>query len=131
MKMGESGSEAYFYLAFALHSAEPQQWKRALEAAQKAIQLGPDDPWARILAGRIAKQAAQYDVALAFLTEATRMAPELAQAHFWLGSTYLAMGKAAEGQREMEEVDHLHVQNPARFDTEDWGLSRRLFALSR
>jgi tetratricopeptide (TPR) repeat protein len=131
LDLGENSPEAYFYLGLALHKASPEQWRRALDAAEQAIAMSPDDPWARILAGRISKEAGRYDAALRYLREATRMKPGLAQAHYWLGSTYLAMGKTAEGQQEMAQVDRLRDRDAAGVNSEDWGMREKLFALSQ
>ena len=128
--LGEQGAEAYFYLGMALLQVDPEQWKPALEAAKKAAELSPDDPWAKILAGRILKQAGQYEAAIRVLREVVSSEPDLAQAHFWLGSTLLAMGDNAKGQGEMAEVDHLRERNPGKVRLEDWGLSDKLFALA-
>ncbi len=131
MALGERGPEAYYYLGLALHQASPEQWKPALDAARQAIEMSPDDPWARILAGRISKQAGQYDAAVRYLKEAIRIRPDLAQGHYWLGSTYLASGKKADGQQEMAEVDRLQEVNPSRVHGEDGGVREKLFALSQ
>jgi len=131
MNLGEHGPEACYYLGLALLGVEPPQWMRALEAARKAMEMSPDDPWAKILAGRISKQAGQYDAALGYFKEAARIEPGLAQAHYWLGSTFLAMGKTEEGRHEMAEVDRLRERNPAKVNSEDGGLREKLFALSQ
>jgi Flp pilus assembly protein TadD len=129
--LGERGPEAEFYLGLILLRARPESMDRALEAAQRAVQTRPDDPWARILAGRILKQSGRTDHAIRCFKEAVELQPKLAQAHYWLGSTYIAMGRTTQGQQEMAEVDRLRERNPAAVDSEDWGIREKLFLLSQ
>ena len=129
--LGEHGAETHFYLGMALMEAAPELWQQAADAARRAAELEPADPWAKILLGRILKQAGQYEPAIKVLREVVSAEPDLAQGHHWLGSTLIAKGEQAEGLREMAEISRLRKRDSGKVRREDWGLSDKLFALAR
>ncbi|MFN7996350.1 MAG: tetratricopeptide repeat protein [Bryobacteraceae bacterium] len=129
MSLGDRSPEAYLYLAMALNHAKPEEGKRALDAARKAIELSPADPWAKIMAGRLCITNNDPAAAVGYLKDALKAHPELAQAHFWMGSAWRAMGKMDEAEAEMAEVARIRDNNPREEENEGGGVRDKLFAL--
>jgi superkiller protein 3 len=129
--MGERTPEAYFQLAQALHENDPDNPKPAYDAALKAAQLDPSDPWSQALAGRLAWQLGDYDTSLKYLREGIRLRADFLQAHFWLAATLRSLGKGEEAQKELEEVRRIHDQNPHAEEKEAPNTRDRLFPAGR
>lgn len=128
MALGDRSPEAYLYLAMALNHAKPEEPARALDAARKAIELSPEDPWAKIMAGRLCIANNDPAAAVSYLQGALKSQPHLAQAHFWLGSAWRAMGKMEEAEAEMAEVARIRDNNPREEENEGGGVRDKLFA---
>jgi tetratricopeptide (TPR) repeat protein len=130
MALGDRSPEAYLYLAMALNHVRPDEPAHALDAARKAVELSPDDPWAKIMAGRLCIAENDPSAAVTYLQDALRVQPNLAQAHFWLGSAWRAMGRMEEAEAEMAEVARIRDNNPREEENEGGGVREKLFSPS-
>jgi tetratricopeptide (TPR) repeat protein len=87
-----------------------------LPAAQTLIALAPDDARAYDLLGWAYHLSGRHDEGLEFLAEALNRDPDLASAHFHLGSLY-----ATIGQRELARY---HLQRASDLDTDGYFRNR-------
>jgi len=131
MTLGDRSAEAYLYLAMALNHARPDETARAMDAVHKAIELSPDDPWAKILAGRLSIDRGEFENAERYLKEAIKLQDDLAQAHFWLGSAYRAMGRMPEAEAEMAKMEKIRELNPRAEENEGGGVRDKLFSIGQ
>jgi tetratricopeptide (TPR) repeat protein len=131
MTLGDRSAEAYLYLAMALNHARPADSAQAMDAARRAMELSPEDPWARILAGRLSIEAGNFENAERYLKEAVKLQDDLAQAHFWLGSAYRAMGRMPEAEAEMAKMEKIRELNPRAEENEGGGVRDKLFSVGR
>ena len=129
MTLGDRSAEAYLYLAMALNHARPAEPARAMDAVRRAMELSPEDPWAKILAGRLSIEANDLATAERYLKEAIKLQEDLAQAHFWLGSAYRAMGRMPEAEAEMAKMEKIRELNPRAEENEGGGVRDRLFSI--
>ena len=66
---------------------------------------------------------------MSYLQGALKLQPDLAQAHFWLGSAWRAMGRMPEAEAEMAEVARIREANPRAEENEGGGVRDKLFSL--
>jgi len=125
--MGERTPEAYYYLAQARSHVQPDDPGPAFEAARKAVELDPSDPWAQALAGRLASEMGDHEASVRYLKEAIRLKRDFVKAHFWLAGTYRAMGRDEEANAQFAEVEAIHARNPRAEEEEAPGPRDRLF----
>jgi tetratricopeptide (TPR) repeat protein len=125
--MGERSAEAYYYLAQSRSHVDPDNPRPAFEAIRTALEHDPSDPWAQALAGRLAWETGDHESSVRYLKEAIHLKKDFVQAHFWLGATYRSMGKEAEGEAELAEVERIHQRNPQAEAEEAPGVRARLF----
>ncbi len=131
MALGDRSAEVYLYLAMALNHAKPAESKQAMDAVRRAMELSPEDPWAKILAGRLCIEAGELENAERYLKEAIKLQDDLAQAHFWLGSAYRAMNRLPEAEAEMAKVEKIRELNPRAEENEGGGVRDKLFSIGR
>lgn len=131
MTLGDRSAEAYLYLAMALNHARPTETAKAMDAVHRAMELSPEDPWAKILAGRLSIDAGDFENAERYLKQAIKLQEDLAQAHFWLGSAYRAMGRMPEAEAEMAKMEKIRELNPRAEENEGGGVRDRLFSVGR
>jgi tetratricopeptide (TPR) repeat protein len=131
MTLGDRSAEAYLYLAMALNHARPAESVQAMDAVRRAMELSPGDPWAKILAGRLSIEAGSFENAERYLKEAIKLQDDLAQAHFWLGSTYRAMGRMPEAEAEMAKMEKIRELNPRAEENEGGGVRDKLFSVGQ
>jgi tetratricopeptide (TPR) repeat protein len=129
--LGDRSPEAYLYLAMALNHARPDETAKAMDAVRQAMELSPDDPWAKILAGRLSIDAGDLEGAVRYLKAAIKLQDDLAQAHFWLGSAYRAMNRLPEAEAEMAKMEKIRELNPRAEENEGGGVRDRLFSIGR
>lgn len=129
--LGDRSAEAYLYLAMALNHARPEETANAMDAVRRAMELSPEDPWAKILAGRFSIDAGDFENAERYLKEAIKLHDDLAQAHFWLGSAYRAMGRMPEAEAEMAKMEKIRELNPRAEENEGGGVRDKLFSIGR
>jgi tetratricopeptide (TPR) repeat protein len=131
MTLGDRGPEAYLYLAMALNHTRPEETAKALDAVRRAMELSPEDPWAKILAGHLSIDAGDFENAERYLKAAIKLQDDLAQAHFWLGSAYRAMGRMPEAEAEMAKMEKIRELNPRAEENEGGGVRDKLFSVGR
>lgn len=97
--LGARSAEVYFYLAdCALHSGR----KDAAESLiGEALKLRSADPWIQFLAGRIAFERGQYQLAAVRESAAIRQRPHWIEAHKSLAQAYSALGRNQEAEAEL------------------------------
>lgn len=78
-----------------------------LAAAQSAIELDPDDPWAHCAAGYVYTFSRKFGPAVEELTEALQRNPNFAFARVILGVSYGYGGLAEDGLRQLEIATRL------------------------
>ena len=79
----------------------------ALDLAQHAIDLDPDDPWAHLAAGYVYMLSRRFGPAVEELNEALHRNPNFALTRTFLGSAYGYAGLAEEGHRQLEIATRL------------------------
>jgi tetratricopeptide (TPR) repeat protein len=125
--LGERSSSLYYYLAEVTRSARPAESETTKQAIAEALRLDPEDAWSHALAGKIALDDDEPGKAAKELTEAIRLRPNLAEAHYSLSIAYMKLGRKDEASREREILRTLRQQNP-RPEEDDSGIREKLFA---
>jgi len=124
ISLGANTPEVYYYKALAITHAEPDDLDGAQNAINHALALTSTDPYAFVLAGKIALAKKDYAKAVQYLLEAKRLQPALIPAHYGLRDAYKALGDEQKSAAEMEEIQRLARENqPADqnpFATEGW-----------
>lgn len=124
ISLGANTPEVYYYKALAITHAEPDNLDGAQNAINHALALTSTDPYAFVLAGKIALAKKNYTKAVQYLLEAKRLQPALIPAHYGLRDAYKALGDEQKSTAEMEEIQRLaHENQPADqnpFATEGW-----------
>ena len=104
IKLGAQFYEAFYFLAnSALHSG-PSANDAAESAIRQALQLSPGDPWANILAGRIAFAKLDYPLAIERYRAAVSKRPNFVDAHTGLAQAYTALGRKQDADAELARV---------------------------
>ncbi len=89
------------YLARFRESHDPQWSGRGIEAAQGAVNQGPDAPAYAVLADNLAA-AGNHEGAIAALEEAVRLSPASGETCLALGRAYQAAGRFDDARRSFE-----------------------------
>ena len=111
--LGETTSQAYYYLADTTRAAKPDDPEAARKAIAEAIRLDPNDAWSHALAGKIALETRPPSDALYELREAIHLKPDLIEAHYSLAMAYKKLGRHDEAAVEMDAVRRLRELNPS------------------
>ena len=109
--LGADTSEVYYYQALAITHSAPEEVEAAENAITRALALASKDPWAYLLAGKIALARKDYSTAIRHLLEATRLQPALIPAHYALRSAYQALGDQQKSAAELEEIKRIGQEN--------------------
>lgn len=88
-------------LAWSLHEAGD---KRALNYAEQALKLQPDNPAVMDTAGWILVQQGQAERGLRLLQQALSKAPDSGEIHYHLAAAYARTGDAARARSELERL---------------------------
>jgi tetratricopeptide (TPR) repeat protein len=96
------------------------KYDQAVPALQRASELDPSLWGAELFLGISEYRMAQFGIALTALQKSLQVKPDVPDTRFWLGSTFMALGKPEEATAELEKVpadstvamdaDHLLVQ---------------------
>ncbi len=87
-------SEAHYRLSSSYFLLDRDQ--EALVAINEALRLSPKEPAYYGMLGSIHFDLRQYELALPALQQAVQLKPDLALAHFYVGRTYLRLGRKEE-----------------------------------
>lgn len=109
--LGLQDAAAYYWLALADTSVEPADNAGATKAIAKSLELDGNNPYSLSLAGKLAFSEKRYPEALDYLTAATRLDPDLAEAHESLSATYRATGEKEKAIAELKEVLRIKQKN--------------------
>jgi predicted Zn-dependent protease len=104
VSLGARSPEAYFFLADCSLRSGAERKDAAETLIKQALKLSPDDPWIQSLAGRIAFERGQYQLAVERERAAIRQRPTLIEAHNRLAQAYAALGRKQEAQAELEKI---------------------------
>jgi tetratricopeptide (TPR) repeat protein len=126
--LGARTSETYFYLSESTYYSAPDKLDAAEAAIKTALELAPQDPWSRALAGRIALDKHDYAEAIDQLQKAVKLAPHLVQAHYYMSQAYKALGNTTQAQAELKEVALINKDFP-NAGNEVGDLRERLFSV--
>jgi tetratricopeptide (TPR) repeat protein len=110
--LGAHKAMAYYQLAFAIITSDPENVREAQAAIREALALNPKDPYIQSLAGRIAYLGKDYPAALEYLHAALRIWPDMVEAHSRLSATYRAMGDENKAREELKEVARIKREHP-------------------
>ena len=110
--LGAAGAAVSYYLAECLVRISPGSLEVARKEVERALEFAPSHPWAQALAGRIAFEGGQYEVAATHLREAVRLRPDLLRAHDDLAKTYAKLGRKADEQAEIEQARAIRERLP-------------------
>jgi TolB-like protein/Tfp pilus assembly protein PilF len=123
----------YIESHLAFHYLFSRQYPRAIEEAEKALQLYPDEPFANLYAAMAYELAGQRARAVARLGRLETIRPGWLFARAQLGFTYARMGRAAEARAVLRELTSLSARqyvSPHYFAVILVGLGEREQALS-
>jgi tetratricopeptide (TPR) repeat protein len=109
-----SYAQAYSLFAFSLSLANSWGWQPsesvlapAWEAAQTAVRLDVDDPWAHLALGHVHRQRLELQDAVAELQNALALNPNFAFAHTHLGLVLCFLGRSEEALAELGTAERL------------------------
>ena len=109
-----SYAQAHSLLAFSLSLANSWGWQQsenvlgpAWDAAQKAIRLDIDNPWAHLALGHIHRQRLELQDAIAEFQNAILLNPNFAFAHTHLGLALCFQGRSREALVELDTAERL------------------------
>jgi len=108
--LGENDPLAYYYLALATLNSTPDDAETIRKTISRAVQLSPEDPYIRLLAGRDALRRKEYATAIEHLTAALRFNPDLVEAHYALSAAYRASGNHEKFGAELEDAQRLEKE---------------------
>ena len=91
-------------VALGLSFVESGQLTEAMDAADEALELSPDDPEVYILLGALHDKEEAYDRAADAYKTALRLRPDLFLANSRLGSSLVRAGRAREGVKPLERA---------------------------
>ncbi len=96
-----------FELIFRFTDTPLEHGKKAVQAAQKGVELDPEDVIARIALGRAFFAIGRPDKAIRECKTAIKINPHSAMAHLQLGTAYLQSGRAEESIPHIETAIRL------------------------
>jgi tetratricopeptide (TPR) repeat protein len=127
--LGADDSDAYFYLAWAIITANRQDVKPAEDAIRKAVALAPEDPYIQSLAGKIAYLEKDYPEALKHLDAALAIWPNMAEAHETLSAVYRAMGEKDKSIQQLKDVLQIKEKMPTANQLPPFPIGSELFSI--
>ncbi len=110
--LGAHKAMAYYHLAFAIITSDPEEIADAQAAIREAIALNPKDPYIQSLAGKIAYLGKDYPSAVEHLNAALEIWPDMVEAHERLSATYRAAGDKDKSVAEMNAVSRIKQEHP-------------------
>jgi tetratricopeptide (TPR) repeat protein len=110
--LGAHRAMAYYHLAFAIITSDPENIAGAQSAIQEALALNPKDPYIQSLAGKIAYLGKDYPSAVEHLHTALEIWPDMVEAHERLSATYRALGDKDKSVAEMDAVSRIKQEHP-------------------
>jgi tetratricopeptide (TPR) repeat protein len=119
--LGANSPETYYFLADCTRNGGGKDAAESL--IRQALKLSPGDPWIQALAGRIAFERGEYQLALERDRTAIRLRPHFTAAHTSLAQAYAALGRKQEAAAELEQVRTMQKIAP----NEDPPYLKRLF----
>lgn len=105
--LGANTPEVYYYEALAITHANPDDVDAAQKAVNHALALTSTDPYAFVLAGKLALAKKDYQQAVHYMLAAKHLQPTLIPAHYGLRDAYKALGEEQKSVAEMEEIKRL------------------------
>lgn len=99
------------YTSYALALMEEKYAEDALEASAKAVELGPDDPFAQYTRGRILRLTGNPTEALIAFTRATELDGNLMVARYERGMILSETGQLSDALECFEEVLAAHPED--------------------
>jgi tetratricopeptide (TPR) repeat protein len=109
--LGARDSAAYYYLALATLHAAPEDTEGVHNAISQAVQLSPEDPFVRSLAGRNALTRKDYAAAIEHLKVALDHKADLVEARYALGAAYRGMGDYKRSEAELMKAQQLEKES--------------------
>jgi len=100
--LGASSPETYFFLANCALRAGRKDAAETLIG--QSLRLSSADPWIQALAGRIAFERGEYQLAVERDRAAIRQRPRFAEAHAGLAQAYAALGRKQESDAERTQA---------------------------
>jgi len=126
--LGANTPEVYYYEALAITHAAPDDLDAAQKAINHALALTSTDPYAFVLAGKIALAKKEHSKAVQYMLRAANLQPTLIPAHYGLRDAYKALGEEQKSAAEMEQIKRLaREKQPA--DPNPFATERFLFAV--
>jgi tetratricopeptide (TPR) repeat protein len=101
-------------LHLALHAMGNDRHEESMRLLKRTLQAFPGSAQARYLLGAEHAQIGLYDRAVADMTEAVKLDPNLAVAHFQLGLLHLTAGRIHEAEAAWLPLDRLTPDDPLR-----------------
>ena len=126
--LGADTPEVYYYEALAITHANPGDVDAAQKAIDHALALTSTDPYAFVLAGKIALTKKDYVKAEHYMLAAKKLQPTLIPAHYGLRDAYKALGDEQKSAAEMETIKRLASQNQP-VDQNPFAAEKFLFAV--
>lgn len=126
--LGADTPEVYYYEALAITHANPSDVDAAQKAIDHALALTSTDPYAFVLAGKIALTKKDYVKAEHYMLAAKKLQPTLIPAHYGLRDAYKALGDEQKSAAEMETIKRLASQNQP-VDQNPFAAEKFLFAV--
>ena len=108
--LGAKDPAAYYYLALATQHATPDDNEGVRKAILQAVQLSPEDPFIRLLAGRNALTRKDHTAAIDHLKVALRNKPDLVEAHYALSAAYRGIGNHEQSGVELAKAQQLEKE---------------------
>jgi tetratricopeptide (TPR) repeat protein len=94
-----------------------RQYEEGARLLEKAVRLRPQNPDARLFLGNAYHGLGQYDKAIESLRKSMELNPQIdkisshaAEAHFLLGQSLVRVGRAEEGEKELERARELKAK---------------------
>jgi tetratricopeptide (TPR) repeat protein len=110
--LGANSPEAYFFLADCTLRSSAGRKDVAETLIRQALKRAPGDPWIEALAGRIALQRGENQLAVDRERAAIRQRPRWIEAHNTLSRAYAALGRKQEAEAEREQIRAIQKASP-------------------